>query len=78
MSATATDYIDAARRDAVENVASEIVVGIKRAMVRHGGDDPEAIGIVVLGIEAAVREMSKQINPAIRAAVIQQLSRAAP
>lgn len=67
-------YIDAAHRDAVENVAVEIIDGIKRAMLRHG-TDPDAIAIIILGIDAAAREITKEISPVFRMALLKQLAK---
>lgn len=65
-------YIDATRKDAVDNVATAIVSGVSKAMTTHG-DDPDALPIIVLGFETAIREIERGINPAFRLALIDRL-----
>jgi hypothetical protein len=67
-------YADVTRRDAIEQVACEIVAGMRRAMLAHGRD-PDSVAILVLGIDAAVREITKQLSPLFRQALVEQLSK---
>lgn len=56
-------YADALRLDAVEQVACEIVAGIRRAMSAHGLNDPLSPAIIICGIAMASREIEKKLYP---------------
>jgi hypothetical protein len=67
-------YNDAVRRDAVEHMATEMVAGLRRALMVHGKDQ-HAISLMALAFVAAASEIDRQIVPGFARLVERALGR---